>query len=95
MPFLVTILVDLFLSCYMLLGPPKWVTGVMQLTILSGNFEVFLLALAIGTFLLSWIAERHLFPRLARVLGKVYMRLRPQHRKQRRQYKVLLEEMQL
>lgn len=79
----------------MLLGPPKWVAGVMQLTFLSGNFEAFLLALAIGTFLLSWIAERHFFSCLAKVLGKVYMRLRPRHRKQRRQYKVLLEEMQL
>lgn len=79
----------------MLFGPPKWVAGVMQLTFLSGNFEAFLLALAIGTFLLSWIAERNFFPRLAKVLGKVYIRLRPRHRKQRRQYKVLLEEMQL
>lgn len=77
----------------MLWGAPKLVVRVMQLTFLSSNFKTWLLVLAIGSFLLSWTAERQLFPRLARILGRVYMLLRPGHRKRRRQYKVLLENM--
>ena len=80
------------LSSSMLWGPPKLVVRVMQLTFLSSNFKTWLLVLAIGSFLLSWTAERQLFPHLARILGKVYMLLRPGHRKRRRQYKVLLED---
>jgi cation-transporting ATPase 13A3/4/5 len=66
----------------------------MQLTYLSRDFAIWLFGLAVGSFGFSWIAERALFPRLARILGRAYMLLRPGHRKQRRQYKVLLEEMQ-
>lgn len=92
-PFLFTILVNLFLSSYMLWGPPKWMVRVMQLTFLSGSFKIWLTAFALGSFLLSWVAERKLFPRLARVLRRVYLLLRPGYRKRRRQYKVLLEDM--
>lgn len=92
-PFLITILIDLFISCYLLVGPPKRVVNVMQLTFMSSKFKVFLFAFAIGVFLISWVAEKHLFYRTARVLGKAYTRLWPRYRKQRRQYKVLLEEM--
>lgn len=66
----------------------------MQLTYLSVGFETSLLVLATSTFLFAWVAERVLFPHLARFLGHAYTRLRPGHGKQRRQYKVLLEEMQ-
>lgn len=65
----------------------------MQLTFMSSDYKAFLFALAIGVFLISWIAEKNIFHRLARVLGKTYTRLWPRYRKQRRQYKVLLEEM--
>lgn len=77
----------------MLLAPPKWASQVMQLTFLSGSFEAWLFALAIGGFIFSWVAEREIFPRLARVLGKALLQLRPQYRKQRRQYKMVLEDM--
>lgn len=66
----------------------------MQLTFLSSGFASWMLALAIGSFFFSWLAERMFFPRLARILGQAYTYLRPAYRKQRRQYKVLLDEMQ-
>lgn len=93
-PYLFTIAVDLLCALYMLFGSSEWVTQVMQLTFLSGNFATWLLILGVTSFLLSWMAERMFFPRLARGLGHVYTYLRPSHRKQRRQYKVLLDEMQ-
>lgn len=65
----------------------------MQLTFLSGTFACWLFILAISCFLLAWLAERMFFQHLARALGHVHIYLRPTHRKQRRQYKVLLDEM--
>lgn len=88
------IAVDLMCTLYMLLGSSEWVTRVMQLTFLSSNFASWLLALAIGSFLLSLLAEKVFFPHLARGLGHVHTYLQTAHRKQRRQYKVLLDEMQ-
>ncbi|KAL2809495.1 hypothetical protein BJX63DRAFT_423820 [Aspergillus granulosus] len=92
-PFLITIVLDLAFSCYMLYRPSEWVKQVMQLTYLSDTFATWLLGLALGSFLLAWLAERKLFPQLARIIGRVKVLLQPGHQKQRRQYKVLLEEM--
>jgi cation-transporting ATPase 13A3/4/5 len=52
------------------------------------------MALALSGFTVSWIAERVLFPKLARFAAYVYHNCQPNNRKQRRQYKVLLEELQ-
>lgn len=88
------IIVDLMISCYMLFTPSKWLKQVIQLTYLPESFAWWLLTLAVMSFLFSWLAEKDLFPRLAHLLGRVYTALRPDHPKKRRQYKVLLEEMQ-
>ncbi|SPB48979.1 unnamed protein product [Aspergillus niger] len=93
-PFLSMIIVDLMISCYMLFTPSKWLKQVIQLTYLPESFAWWLLTLAVMSFLFSWLAEKDLFPRLAHLLGRVYTALRPDHPKKRRQYKVLLEEMQ-
>lgn len=92
--FISVVIIDLIISCYMLFRPSRWVAQIMQLTFLSGNFAGSLLALAVSSFIFSCIAERALFPGLARALGRAYVLLRPGHHKKRRQYKVLLEEMQ-
>ncbi|KNG82285.1 putative P-type ATPase [Aspergillus nomiae NRRL 13137] len=92
--FISVVVVDLIISCYMLFRPSRWVVQIMQLTFLSGNFAISLLALAVGSFIFSCLAERALFPSLARALGRAYVLLRPGHHKKRRRYKVLLEEMQ-
>ncbi|PYH72443.1 putative P-type ATPase [Aspergillus vadensis CBS 113365] len=93
-PFLSMIIVDLMISCYMLFTPSHWLKRVIQLTYLPESFAWWLLILAALSFLFSWLAERNLFPRLAHLLGRMYTVLRPGHPKKRRQYKVLLEEMQ-
>ncbi|KAL3458039.1 hypothetical protein BJX64DRAFT_267592 [Aspergillus heterothallicus] len=92
-PFLIVIMLDLAFSSYMLYMPSEWMKRVMQLTYLSNGFATWLLGLALGSFLLAWLAERTLFPQLARIFGRVKILLQPGHQKQRRQYKVLLEEM--
>ncbi|GFF47573.1 probable cation-transporting ATPase C1672.11c [Aspergillus lentulus] len=93
-PLIVTIVVDTIVSSYMLFDPPEWIIETMQLTFVSRGFAFWLFALAIGTFLLSLVAERKFFPILSRAIGHLKTRLRPGNRKQRRQYKVLLDEMQ-
>lgn len=93
MPYLVTIIVDLFISAYMLFRPSQWVVDVMQLTFMSDGFRSWLVALALGVFALAWIAEKNIFPRLAQILGQARARLQPNYRKKRSMYKVLLEEM--
>ncbi|KAJ9203835.1 hypothetical protein DTO164E3_2189 [Paecilomyces variotii] len=93
-PFLLTVTIDALVSAYMLFGHAEWLTDIMQLTFMSLKFKGCILALAIGQFLLSWIAEKRIFPALAQGLWRVYLRLRPNYRKPRRQYKVVLEQMQ-
>ncbi|KAE8147364.1 putative P-type ATPase [Aspergillus avenaceus] len=93
--YILVVLVDLTISCYMLFKPSRWVTQVMQLTFISTGFALWLFALAIGSFALSWIAERSLFPRLAQILGRAFMFFGSGHGKQRRQYKVLLDKMRM
>lgn len=77
----------------MLFRPSSWVKRVMQLTYLSDGFATWLLGLAIGGFLFAWFAERTIFPQLARIIGHLKIAMLPGHQKQRRRYKILLEEM--
>ena len=95
MPYLCTIVINILISAYMLFRPSKWVSDVMQLTVMSDGFRSWLLALAFGMFILSWTAEKSIFPRLAQMIGHARARLRPNYRKTRRMYKVLLEELRL
>ncbi|KAJ5693339.1 cation-transporting ATPase [Penicillium macrosclerotiorum] len=92
-PFLCTIIIDLAIAGYMLFRPSDWITNVMELTSMSDGFRIWMVALAFGIFVLAWIAESVFFPRLARIIGQARTRLQPNYQKQRRQYKVLLEEM--
>lgn len=94
-PFLATFAVDLAVSTFMLARPPSIVTEVMQLTWMSDGYKAFLLALAICAFAVSWVAEHYVFPKIARGLGDLLQRLRPSRKKKRREYKVLLETMEM
>lgn len=95
MPYLCTIIVNILISGYMLFRPSDWVSEVMQLTFMSDVFKLWLLALASGIFVLSWTAEKNIFPRVAQMLGHARARLQPHYRKKRKMYKVLLEALSL
>lgn len=92
-PFVVTIVVTLIFSLYMLLDPAEWLSRFMQLTFMSMSFELQLLLLAAAGFAVSWMAERYLFPELARFLGRLNKRFRPSRQKKRKEYKILLEDL--
>lgn len=92
-PFVVTIVVTLLVSVYMLVDPGVGISDFMQLTWLSTNFKLFILILGLGGFACAWVAERHLFQWIARLLGRAHDRIWPQRRKKRKEYKRLLERM--
>ncbi len=94
-PFCTTIVAALFISLYMLLDPAKWLMSVMDLTDMSTDFDVFLLALALAGFAVAYLAERYFFASLAKFIGKLVLKLRPAHPKKRKQYKLITEDIQM
>ncbi|KKZ63182.1 hypothetical protein EMCG_02478 [[Emmonsia] crescens] len=91
-PFVVTIIVTFLFSTYMLFEPARWLFNFMQLTEMSTWFKVWIMALALVGFAIAWLGERQVFPRLARLVGRIHCWLHPDQAKQRRRYKILLEE---
>lgn len=94
LPFVITIGVALAISSYMLFDPAPWLEDLMELTWMSVNFRIFILVLGIGGFAVSYLAERQVFPRLARLIGKVKQRLSKTPKK-RKEYKIIAEDMRI
>lgn len=95
LPFVVTMVVALAISSYMLFDPAEWLFNLMELTWMSMGFRAFVLALAIGGFALQYASERVLLPKLAKFIGVARKKLRPQDQKKRKEYKVVLEGMRV
>ena len=83
------------ISMYMLFDPSPWLYDLMELTWMSMSFRGFLVALAVGGFSCSYVAERVVFPKVAKWIGKTNARLRPGHQKKRKEYKIVLESMRM
>ena len=92
-PFVLTMAVAIAISSYMLFDPPPWLSSMMELTWMSSSFRIFVLVLAVGGFAVSYSSERLLFPRLAKWIGKTRAKLRPEHQKKRKEYKLVMESM--
>lgn len=86
-------MVTLLISLYMLLDPAEWLSNFMDLTDMSLDFELILLVLAGVGFGVAYVAERRIFPAIAKYIGQLKRRLRPSHQKKRKRYKDILEEM--
>ncbi|KAI4165799.1 MAG: hypothetical protein LQ342_000742 [Letrouitia transgressa] len=94
-PFVVTVVVALLFSLYMLLDPNRWLTSLMQLTDMSLAFKVYILASALGGFAVALVAERYVFHWIARGVGVVRDMIRPHRRKKRKLYKQILEGLRI
>ena len=92
MPFVVTIVVALLFSSYLLFDPSAGVAKFMQLTKMDWDFKTFILLLGIGYIAIAWVSENYVFPRVAKYLGalKTFVSGKP---KKRKQYKNVLQEM--
>lgn len=77
----------------MLLDPTEWLSKFMDLTEMSLDFELMLLALAGIGFAIAYVAERRIFPVMAKLIGRLKKTFRPSHQKSRKRYKLILEEM--
>ena len=94
-PFCVTLALALAISLYMLLDPAQWLSSFMDLTEMSLDYEMFLLALALAGFAVAYLAEQYVFTIMAKYIGRLKKVLRPSHPKKRKQYKVIREEIEL
>ncbi|KAK2029441.1 ATPase [Colletotrichum zoysiae] len=93
-PFMATIAVTLMITLYMILVPAHSVRHLMQLTKTSWDFKMFMILLG-GVYLATaWASEKYIFQKLAWAVGYFKERVlkRP---KQRKAYKVILENMQM
>ncbi|KAF2764277.1 hypothetical protein EJ03DRAFT_386079 [Teratosphaeria nubilosa] len=97
LPFVVTLAVSLAVSAYMLFDPAPWLEGLMELTEMSNRFRVYILVIGVVYFVVSWVLERSVFPRLARAIGKLRVRVvgGGGRGKRRKEYKVILEGMRI
>lgn len=91
-PFVVTIVVTLLFSSYMLFDPSEALAEFMNLTKMSWDFKVFILVLGIGYIAIAWTSENYLLPRLAKYLGILKTTLTKEPKK-RKSYKLVLEQM--
>lgn len=83
------------ISSYLLFDPAPWLYDLMELTWMSMSFRVFILVVAVGGFAVSYSTERLLFPKLAKWIGQARAKLRPEHQKKRKEYKLVLESMRI
>lgn len=94
-PFVVTIVAASLFCTYTLLDPADWLARLMQLTPMPGEFKMFILVLALGGLACAWVAERRVFPSLARQIANLHTLIRPRYRKRRKEYKLVLADMRI
>lgn len=94
MPFVVTIVVALLFTSYLLFDPAAWLAKFMQLTEMTWDFKLFILVLGIGYFVIAWIAEKYVYPRLAKLIGVIKEKVN-RVAKKRKIYKVVREKMRV
>lgn len=91
-PFVVTIVVGLLFSSYMLFDPALWLSNFMQLTEMALDFRIFILVLGIGYFAIAWVSEKYLLPKLAKVIGITKQQI-SNVPKSRKAYKLIQEKL--
>jgi cation-transporting ATPase 13A2 len=77
----------------MLFDPSEWLSKFMQLTQMSWDFKSFILGLGIGYITLAWTFENYVFTALAKYIGVLKTWI-TRTAKQRKTYKIMLEQMQ-
>ncbi|KAF6824536.1 p-type ATPase [Colletotrichum plurivorum] len=93
-PFMATIAATLLITIYMILAPARSVKHLMQLTKTSWDFELFMILLGAIYLVTAWTSEKYLFQKLARFVGYFKQQVLKSP-KQRKEYKVIIENMQV
>ncbi|KAF2738544.1 P-type ATPase-like protein [Polyplosphaeria fusca] len=95
MPFVITMMVTLAITTYMLFDPAKWLVKLMELTSMDTSFEFFILVLGVGNFAIAYASEKFVFPALAKWIGVMKVKVNPKWSKKRKAYKEILEGMMM
>lgn len=66
----------------------------MQFTRISWDFKLFLIALGITYFLIAWIGEDYVFPKIARLIGYARQSF-GKTSKRRKEYKLIQERIRI
>jgi cation-transporting ATPase 13A3/4/5 len=91
-PFVATISVALLITLDLVLGPVRWTRHLMQLTYISWDFKLVIVALGVLYLTLAYIGEHYVFQRLARIIGKITTSVTKKTKK-RKEYKLIQEKM--
>lgn len=91
-PFTATVSLVLLVTALMVLQPAHWLRKLMQLTKMSLDYELFLVGLGMLFLILAWAFDRHVATKLAKLVGRAKDRITGTS-KQRKQYKIIQEQM--
>jgi len=90
-PFVVTMVVTLLVTSYMLFDPAKWLYNLMELTPMDTDFRFVILGLGIANFAVAYFGERFVFPRAAKGIALLKKAAGPGMKKKRKAYKEILD----
>lgn len=91
---MVTVLVLLVISTYMLMLPAHWLKHLMQLSKMGTDFKILLILLGVLYLAAGWVYEKQASQALARFIGRVKERVTGTS-KRRKEYKVIAENMRM
>lgn len=92
-PFVATISIAWLVTVYMVLVPAHWVEKLMQLTAISWDFKLTIVALGLVYLAVAWAGEHYVFNRVAGVIGRARQVATGKSSKRRKQYKAIKERM--
>lgn len=91
-PFVATISVTLLATMYMVAGPVRPLRKLMELTWMSWDFKLYIIAMGFVYLAVAYIAEHFVFRRISRLIGRAQQAVTGQAKK-RKEYKVIMERM--
>ncbi|KAF7562565.1 hypothetical protein G7046_g1558 [Stylonectria norvegica] len=93
-PFMTSIVLLTLVTVYMVLAPAHWLRKLMELTGMSWDYELFLIALGAAYLVIAWGYERYFSLPLARFIGTAKQRITG-NLKKRKEYKVIQESLRM
>ncbi|KAJ6784857.1 hypothetical protein PWT90_00877 [Aphanocladium album] len=91
-PFIVTVLMSLGITLFMVIGSSEWLNKLMELTKMSWNYKLFLVGLGCLYLGVAWTFEKYAAAPLAKFMGQAKISA-TRKQKQRKQYKEIRDKL--
>lgn len=91
-PFIVTVLMSLAITVFMIAGSSKWLNKLMELTKMSWDYKLFLVGLGCLYLGVAWTFEKYAAAPMSKFFGQVKIAATGKQ-KQRKQYKQIQDEL--